>query len=87
MNLKISQKLTFRGDDGYEININELEPETSNPVHKMVSAMAYYSYRLMVRPKENHLLNYRQLLHQYFVDMYAKIDTETTMLKCSRSTC
>lgn len=39
--------------------------------------MNYYSYRLMVREnEENHLLKYRQLFHQYIVDMYAKIETE-----------
>ncbi|GBM88190.1 hypothetical protein AVEN_262796-1 [Araneus ventricosus] len=30
----------------------------------------------MVRSTENRLLNYRQLLHQYLVDMYAKIEAE-----------
>ncbi|GBM28048.1 hypothetical protein AVEN_27437-1 [Araneus ventricosus] len=42
----------------------------------MVSAMSFYAYRLMVRSTENRLLNYRQLLHQYLVDMYAKIEAE-----------
>ena len=64
-----------RGEDGYAINIHQVEPGTSNKVNKMVSAMSYYSYRLMVRSKENRLLNY-QLLYQYLVDMYAKIETE-----------
>ncbi|GBM23061.1 hypothetical protein AVEN_114909-1 [Araneus ventricosus] len=30
----------------------------------------------MVRSTENRLLNYRQLLHQYLIDMYAKIEAE-----------
>ncbi|GBO17927.1 hypothetical protein AVEN_235697-1 [Araneus ventricosus] len=30
----------------------------------------------MVRSTENRLLNYRQHLHQYLVDMYAKIEAE-----------
>ncbi|GFV20704.1 helitron_like_N domain-containing protein [Trichonephila clavipes] len=39
--------------------------------------MNYYSYRLMIRQNaENHILKCRQLLHQYIVDMYAKIETE-----------
>ncbi|GBO46992.1 hypothetical protein AVEN_154628-1 [Araneus ventricosus] len=65
-----------RGEDGYTININQVEPGTSNQINKMVSAMSFYAYRLMVRSTENHLLNYRQLLHQYLVDMYAKIEAE-----------
>jgi len=66
-----------RGEDGYAININQVVPGTTNPVSKTVSSMSYYSYRLMERQNyKNHLLNYRQLLHQYLVDMYAKIETE-----------
>ncbi|GBM16093.1 hypothetical protein AVEN_163129-1 [Araneus ventricosus] len=38
--------------------------------------MSFYAYRLMVRSTENRLLNYRQLLHQYLVDMWAKIEAE-----------
>ncbi|GBL65143.1 hypothetical protein AVEN_119706-1 [Araneus ventricosus] len=45
-------------------------------MNKTVSAMSFYAYRLMVRSTENHLLNYRQLLHQYWVDTYAKIEAE-----------
>ncbi|GBN91487.1 hypothetical protein AVEN_50189-1 [Araneus ventricosus] len=42
--------------------------------------MSFYAYRLMVRSTENRLLNYRQLLHQYLVDMYAKIKAERLLL-------
>ncbi|GBM88456.1 hypothetical protein AVEN_17498-1 [Araneus ventricosus] len=42
----------------------------------MVSTMSFYGYCLMVRSTENRLLNYRQLLHQYLVDMYVKIEAE-----------
>ncbi|GBM63110.1 hypothetical protein AVEN_68559-1 [Araneus ventricosus] len=65
-----------RGEDGYTIKINQVEPGTSNQINKMVSAMPFYAYRLMVRSTENRLLNYRKLLHQYLVDMYAKIEAE-----------
>ncbi|GBM88552.1 hypothetical protein AVEN_86742-1 [Araneus ventricosus] len=64
------------GEDGYGINFNQVEPGTSNQINKMVSAMSFYAYRLMVRSTENRLLNYRQLLHQHLVDMYAKIEVE-----------
>jgi len=39
--------------------------------------MDYNSYRLMIfKNAENHNLKCRQLLHQYVVNMYAKIETE-----------
>ncbi|GBN69907.1 hypothetical protein AVEN_50323-1 [Araneus ventricosus] len=65
-----------RGEDGYEINFNQVEPGISNQFNKMVSAMSFYSYHLIVRSTENRFLNYRQLLRQYLVDMYAKIEAE-----------
>ncbi|GBL73346.1 hypothetical protein AVEN_159374-1 [Araneus ventricosus] len=65
-----------RGEDGYAINFNQIEPGTSNQINKMISAMSFYGYHLMVRSTENRLLNYRQLLHQYLVVMYAKIEAE-----------
>ena len=46
-------------------------------MNKKVSAMNYYSYRLMIRQNaDNYILKCRQLFHQYVVDMYAKIETE-----------
>ncbi|GBM36650.1 hypothetical protein AVEN_221926-1 [Araneus ventricosus] len=65
-----------RGKDEYTININQVEPGLSNQINKMVSRMSFYAYRLMVRSTENRLLNYRQLFHQFVVDMYAKIDED-----------
>ncbi|GBM09848.1 hypothetical protein AVEN_5597-1 [Araneus ventricosus] len=65
-----------RGEDGYAINFNQVEPRTSNEINKTVSAMSFYAYHLMVRSTENRLLKYRQHVHQYLVDMYAKIEAE-----------
>ncbi|GBM94145.1 hypothetical protein AVEN_149549-1 [Araneus ventricosus] len=65
-----------RDEDGYAINFNQVEAGTSNQINKTVSAMSFYAYHLMVRSTENRLLNYRQLLHQYLVDKYAKIEAE-----------
>lgn len=46
-------------------------------VQKKVSAMNFYSYRLMVRPQDdNYILRCGTLYHQYIVDMYAKIESE-----------
>ncbi|GFX87714.1 ATP-dependent DNA helicase [Trichonephila clavipes] len=54
-----------------------INPQTGEGTNKKVSAMNYYSYRLMIRQNaENHILKCRQLFHQYIVDMYAKIETE-----------
>lgn len=39
--------------------------------------MNYYAHRLMIRiNQDNYILRYRQLYHQYVVDMYAKIESE-----------
>ncbi|GBN66425.1 hypothetical protein AVEN_31668-1 [Araneus ventricosus] len=42
--------------------------------------MSFYAYHLMVRSTENRLFNYRQLLHQYLVSMYAKIEAERLLV-------
>ncbi|GBN29270.1 hypothetical protein AVEN_46289-1 [Araneus ventricosus] len=65
-----------RGEDGYAINFNQVEPGISNQINKMVSATSFYAYHLIVRSTENRLLNYRQPLHQYLVYMYSKIEAE-----------
>jgi hypothetical protein len=69
--------LFWQGEDGYNFNIKLRNPQTDEETNKKVSAMNYYSYRLMIRENaENHILKCRQLFHQYIVDMYAKIETE-----------
>ena len=43
--------------------------------------MAFYANRLMIREnRPNHLLQYRQLLNQFIVDCYAKIEAERLLL-------
>lgn len=69
--------LFWQGEDGYHFNIKLRNPQTGEETNKKVSAMKYYSYRLMIREgAENHILKCRQLSLQYIVDMYAKIETE-----------
>ena len=64
--------MLWKGQDGYQINI----PEPENP-RKSVTSRAFYAYHLMVREGTfNILLQYRELFHQYLVDMYAKIEAE-----------
>ncbi|GIY33960.1 hypothetical protein CDAR_571401 [Caerostris darwini] len=67
----------WQGQDGYHINIKQVHPVTGNETNKKVSSMCYYAYRLMIRNnQDNYILRYRQLYHQYVVDMYAKIESE-----------
>ncbi|XP_028967934.1 uncharacterized protein LOC114828343 [Galendromus occidentalis] len=69
--------LFWQGEDGYHFNIRMREPFSDIETDKKVSAMNYYSYRLMMRDdSDNHILRCRQRFHQYVVDMYAKIETE-----------
>ncbi|GFU32744.1 helitron_like_N domain-containing protein [Trichonephila clavipes] len=52
-------------------------PTTNGDINKKVSAMNYYVYRTMIHENaDNHVLKCWQLLHQYIVDMYAKIESE-----------
>ncbi|XP_053947681.1 uncharacterized protein LOC128856408 [Anastrepha ludens] len=61
----------------YHINIPMINPTTGQKSTKTVSAMNFYSYRLMIRAQENNfILRCNQLSHQYIVDMYAKIESE-----------
>ena len=65
------------GADGYHFNNKLINPSTNKQTDKKCSAMNYYSYRLMIRHnEENYILKFRQLFHQYIVDMYAKIESE-----------
>ncbi|XP_055936862.1 uncharacterized protein LOC129966462 [Argiope bruennichi] len=57
----------WQGQDEYHLNIKQCAEGD-----KKVS-----SYRLMVRlNQKNYILRYRQLFHQYIVDMYAKVESE-----------
>ena len=68
----------WEGEDGYHFLIPQTNPQTRLSVDgKKVSAMSFYAHRLMLRAGSiNHILRYRQLLHQFVVDMYAKIESE-----------
>ncbi|XP_059221537.1 uncharacterized protein LOC131996104 [Stomoxys calcitrans] len=66
-----------RGEDGYTINVPQVDPTSSAPLRKTVSCMNYYCYRIMTRQNNfNSLLRYGMLTNQYFVDQYAKIESE-----------
>jgi len=68
-------------EDGYHINIFQVDPASRCPTAKKVSAMAFYAYRLMMRNASfNRLHRGRMLLNQYMVDMYAKVSFPSTAL-------
>ena len=65
------------GEDGYHFYLRQMDPKSGLPSSKKLSAQDFYSFRLMVhKGHNNHLLRCRQLLSQYVVDMYAKIESE-----------
>ena len=67
----------WQGEDGYSIDIYQVQPRTGVASTKKVSAMQFYSYRLMLRENQsNHIFKSRNLLSQFLTDMYAKIETE-----------
>ncbi|XP_044313734.1 uncharacterized protein LOC123037405 [Drosophila rhopaloa] len=65
------------GEDGYTIDIPKIDPVSKKNVKKTVSALDFYSFRIMLRENVwNHLHYFRALFSQFLVDMYAKIETE-----------
>ncbi|XP_026467790.1 uncharacterized protein LOC113371378 [Ctenocephalides felis] len=67
----------WQGEDGYHFSVKMVNPITGAETNKKVSAMNFYSYRLMIRDGEiNHILMCQRLFQQFAVDMYVKIETE-----------
>jgi len=65
------------GEEGYDFTLRQVDTRTGASGDKKVSSKDFYAYRLMIRNGErNHLLDGRQLLSQYTVDMYAKVEGE-----------
>jgi hypothetical protein len=66
----------WAGEYGYYFFILQTDSTTGFPINGgKVSAMNFYAYRIMIRAVvDNHILRYRQLFHQFLVDMYAKIE-------------
>ena len=61
----------------YHFNLRQTDPRTDRPSNKKVSAMDFYAYRIVTRQgSSNHVLQYRQLFHQFIVDMYAIVESE-----------
>lgn len=77
-----------RGEDGYAINLKQVNPVTRINVSSKVSSKDYYAFRIMIRDgSSNHILKCRQLFHQYLVDMYAKVESERLLyIRLNQST-
>ncbi|UYV80140.1 hypothetical protein LAZ67_18001816 [Cordylochernes scorpioides] len=66
-----------RGEVGYSISLPQVNPSTREIMQKTVSCMNFYAYRMMARAGEfNSLLRYGMLTNQFWVDMYAKVESE-----------
>ena len=69
--------ILWQGQDGYHFNIPQIKPGSTTTSNKKVSCNDFYAYMLMIRrDNPNHLLQCRDLFHQFLVDMYAKVETE-----------
>ena len=80
----------MQGEDGYHFGTDHVHLETRHPTHtqgKAVSCMAYYAYHFMVQPEYfNLLLCFRDLSHQFAVDMYVKIESERLLYSRTNQT-
>ena len=67
----------WNGQDSYHFDYLLINPETGFTTTKKVSALNFYRYMLMARSNnDNYVLKWRQLLNQFVVDAYAKIESE-----------
>ncbi|XP_063993665.1 uncharacterized protein LOC135171207 [Diachasmimorpha longicaudata] len=67
----------WQRQDEYHLKINQCDPNTGAYGNKKVSSMNYYAHRIMVRLNQgNYILRFRQLFHQYIVDMFTKVESE-----------
>ena len=69
--------LFAKGEDGYSVDLKQVDPNTGMPTNKNLSAKDFYAYRIMFRPESNnHLLRCNDLFSQFLTDMYAKVQSE-----------
>ena len=68
----------WKGQEGYKFYLPQVNPLTGERLpRKYVSCMDFYAYHIMPRLNNyNYLLYYRDLLSQFLVDVYAKIEAE-----------
>jgi hypothetical protein len=74
----------WNGQDGYHFGIPLRDPTTKQPMQKTMSSMQFYSFHLMPRQGDNNvLLRFKDLLSQFIVDMYVKIESERLAFICT----
>ncbi|XP_039968075.1 uncharacterized protein LOC120779761 [Bactrocera tryoni] len=67
----------WQGQDGYDITLKMVDPITGVSTNKNLSAMIYYTYRMMIcTNEENAILKCRSLFQQFAVDMFVKVETK-----------
>jgi Helitron helicase-like domain at N-terminus len=67
----------WNGQDGYHFGIPLRDPTTKQPMQKTMSSMQFYSFHLMPQQGDNNvLLRFKDLLSQFIVNMYVKIESE-----------
>lgn len=72
------------GQDSYDFNIQQINPLTKRSINSKVTSRQ--GFRIMIRDEENYLWRYKQLFHQFVVDVYAKIESERlTYLKLNQT--
>ncbi|GBM57107.1 hypothetical protein AVEN_44406-1 [Araneus ventricosus] len=68
----------WQREDGYHFFLKQPNPDTGLTTNKKISAMEFYTFRIMIwTESSNHILFYRELFHQYIVDIYAKTESES----------
>lgn len=64
-------------EDGYTTNLPQQDVNTKIPLNKTVSVSNIYAYLMMEwEDQENYILFCHNLLNQFLVAMYTKIETE-----------
>lgn len=69
MQLMIRYNMFPFGSHGYQIELKQADGKHS------LSCLQFYNFSLMIRD-DNYLLLFRDLLNQFIVDMYAKIESD-----------
>ncbi|XP_054259695.1 uncharacterized protein LOC128984403 [Macrosteles quadrilineatus] len=67
----------WKGQEGYHFCIPPNNPANNQPVYnKKITSLQFYCFHLMVRNGSFSIHLYKQLLNQFVVDMFVKIESE-----------
>ncbi|GBM81938.1 hypothetical protein AVEN_4091-1 [Araneus ventricosus] len=65
--------ILWQGEDGYRFDVMQRIPNSESTSTKKVSMMNFYVYRIIRNNSFNHILNTRQLFHQFIVMLTLKL--------------